>query len=226
MSTKLQVKNLGIETGLKLIALILIVSIFLKSIIDVDKQWDTWVYHLPFAARIWGIVPAEMYTLETHEEYRFDGFPVLAEFLQGFCWFIFRHVQAANLVSFLSLVLFIYFLKVYCKVPLYLSAIALLAIPLVLTHATTCYVDLPGNIGIAILIVMSYLLYKQDNLPTTRDLLVIFLAATSAANIKPQLQPLAFLILCFIVIRIIWLQFKTPKIISLVRIGSHSELFG
>ncbi|MDJ0690518.1 MAG: hypothetical protein QNJ41_18660 [Xenococcaceae cyanobacterium MO_188.B32] len=211
MSRKLQIKNFGIETCLKLIALILTTSTFLKSIIDVDKQWDTWVYHLPFAARIWRIVPAEFYGLENHEEHRFDGFPILAEFLQGFFWFVFRHVQAANLVSFLSLVLFICFLKVYFKVPLYLSAIALLAIPLVLTHATTCYVDLPGNIGISIMVMMTYLLYKQDDFPTKRDLLVIFVAAASAANIKPQLQPLVFLILCFIGLRIIWLQFKQTK---------------
>ena len=211
MSIKLHIKNFGIETCLKFIALIVAISTFLKSIIDVDKQWDTWVYHLPFAARIWGIVPAEIYGLENHEEHRFDGFPILAEFLQGFFWYIFQHVQAANLVSFLSLVLFICFLKVYFRVPLYLSAIALLAIPLVLTHATICYVDLPGNIGISILVMMTYLLYKQNNFPTKRNLLVIFLAAASAANIKPQLQPLVFLILCFIGLRIIWLHFKLTK---------------
>ena len=208
MSIKLHIKNFGIETCLKFIALIFAISIFLKSIIDVDGSYDTWTYHLPFAARIWGIVPAELYGFEPNEELRFDGFPVLAEFLQGFFWFIFQHVQAANLVSFLSLVLFIFFLKVYFKVPLYLSVIALLAIPLVLTHATTCYVDLPGNIGVAILILMTYLLYRRKHLYTRRDLLIIFLAGAYAANIKPQLVPLVFLILCFIVFRIVWLKFK------------------
>ena len=205
---KLQIKNIGVEIFLKLVALIVIISTFLKSIIDVDGSYDTWTYHLPFAARIWGIVPAELYGLENHEEYRFDGFPVMAEFLQGFFWFIFQHVQAANLVSFLSLVVFIYFLKVYFKVPLYLSVLALLAIPLVLIHSTTCYVDLPGNIGAAILILMTYLLYARKHLYTRRDLLIIFLAGAYAANIKPQLVPLVFLILCFIVFRIVWLQFK------------------
>ena len=67
-------KAIGVET-LKLIALTVVVSTFLKSIIDVDRSYDTWVYHLPFAARIWGIVPAQMYAFEPNEEVRFDGFP-------------------------------------------------------------------------------------------------------------------------------------------------------
>ena len=205
---KLIFKDFSLKTFLKLIALIVTISIFLKSIIDIDPSYDTWTYHLPFAARIWAIVPGEIYRFEPVFDEFFNGFPLLAEFCQGFFWFIFQRVQAANLVSFLNIILFICFLKVYCKVPLYLSAIALFAIPLVLTHATTSYVDLPGNIDIAILVMMTYLLYKQNDFPTKRDLLVIFFAAASASNIKLQLVPLVFLILCFIGFRIFWLHFR------------------
>ena len=205
---KLQINNIGLETFLKLIALVVIISIFLKSIIDIDPHYDTWWYHLPFAARIWGIVPREVFLLENTQELRFEGFTLLGEFFQGFFWFITQRVQAANLVCFFSLITYIYFLRTYCQIPLYLSVIALLAIPLVLTHATTCYVDLPGNIGVAILILMTYLLYARKHLYTKRDLLIIFLAGAYAANIKPQLVPLVFLILCFIVFRILWLKFK------------------
>ncbi|MGF1478909.1 MAG: hypothetical protein ACFB4I_05400 [Cyanophyceae cyanobacterium] len=205
--TKLFLPTISIEVCLKLVALLVVVLMFFKSIIDVDRSYDTWVYHLPFAARIWGIVPAEIYGFEPHEEARFDGFPLLAEFFQGFFWLVLRRVQAANLASYVSLIIYFGFLKVYFRVPLYLSAIALLAIPLVQTHATTCYVDLPGNLALSALILMTYRLYAQPHYQK-RDLLTLFIAAASAANIKPQLVPLVFFVLCFTLPRIVWLQYQ------------------
>jgi hypothetical protein len=144
-------------------------------------------------------------------ESQFQGFPLLAEFLQGGFWFTFHNIQTTHLVSFLSLILYIYFLKVYCQIPLYLSLFAFLAIPLVQIHATSSYVDLPGNIGLSILIVMAYLLYTKNDFLTKRNFLVIFLAATFTANIKFQLIPLVFLILCFIFFKIIFLKFQEIK---------------
>ena len=205
---KLIKNNFVVNFFLKAIALILIISIFFKSIIDVDQSYDTWSYHLPFAARIWRIAPAEVYSFESTFDHMFSGFPLLAEFLQGFFWLITNHLQAANLVSFLSLVLFLCFLKVYFAVPLYLSTIALLAIPLVQTHSTICYVDLPGNICISILILMTYLLYTKKSFSFKHHLSIVFIAAFGAANIKLQLIPLVFLILLFILVRIIWLHFR------------------
>lgn len=222
-------RNLGVETLLQLVALIVFSSIFLKAIIDIDTNYDAWWYHLPFAARIWGIVPAEMYLAEDSIEYRFEGFPLLANFFQGFFWRITQRVQSANLVCFGSLILYLYFLKSYFRVPLYLSAIALIAIPTVLTHATSCFVDLPGNIAVSMVMMITYLLYQRKQLPTKRDLLIIFLAAAAAANIKPQLQILTFLILCFTGLRIIWLHFKLtpnfkPWLIKAVPIGLIASL--
>jgi hypothetical protein len=211
MKTPLKPK-FGITSLLGLFALVVTTSVLFKAIIDVDLMWDTWVYHLPFAARIWRIIPPELYLFENVHEHRFDGFPLLGEFLQGFFWLITGHLQAANLVGFFSLILYLIFLKIYFKVPFYLSAIALFAIPLVLTHSTTCYVDLPGNIGISILILMTYLLYKQKKFPTKRDLIIIFIAAASASNIKLQLEPIVFFILCFIAIRIVWVFWRQNKV--------------
>ncbi|MDJ0634751.1 MAG: hypothetical protein QNJ34_16295 [Xenococcaceae cyanobacterium MO_188.B29] len=204
---KLVKKELNLEFCLSLIALILTISIFLKAIIDIDPAYDTWGYHLPFAARIWGIVPLEQFITERS---RFDGFPLFVQFLQGFFWFITGKVQAANLVGFFSIVLYCWFLKAYWQIPIYYSAIALLAIPLVQTHATSCYVDLPANIFLAILILMTYLIYlkkdrEADNLP---NLIIIILSAAAAANAKPQLIPLVFLVLCFAGSRLLWLRWR------------------
>ena len=197
-----------LEIVLISIATIVTVSIFLKAIIDADTNYDTLWYHLPFAARIWGIIPEEAFTPESIVRYRFDGFPLLAQFLQGFFWRITGRVQTTNLVGFFSLIIYFVFLKTYFRVPLYLSAIAIFAIPAVLTHAAVSLVDLPGNVGVSILVMMTYVFFKQKQLPTKQELIIAFLGAFTAANIKPQLQPLVFLIVCIVGMRLIWLYFR------------------
>ena len=200
--------RLRLETVLKAIALLLTISLFLKGIIDVDGTYDSLGYHLPFAARIWNIVPASQFI---NMEERFDGFPLLGEFFQGFFWLITGRVQGANLVGFFSLVLYVYFLKTYFQVAYYLSAIALLAVPLIQAHAVNSYVDLIANVFLAMAIVMTYIVYLRRELPSRRNLLVIFLAAFGASNSKPQLQPLVFLVLGFIALRILWLRCRLSK---------------
>ena len=46
--------RLGIETVLSVVAISLIISIFLKVILDVDNNYDPGWYHLPFAGRLGG----------------------------------------------------------------------------------------------------------------------------------------------------------------------------
>lgn len=198
----------GIESILSVIAIILATSIFLKAIIDIDTNYDVGWYHLPFAARIWGIVPKESFISENLIEHRFDGFPLLAHFLQGLLWKITGRIQATNLVGYLGLIIYFLFLRSYFKVPLYLSVIAIFTIPAVLIHAATSFVDLPGNIGISLLMMMTYSFFKQSQLPKKGELLITFLSAVVAANIKPQLQPLVFLLYWIVGIRLIWLYFK------------------
>jgi hypothetical protein len=198
-------KKLEIKFFLQIIALILTISVFFKAIIDVDIAYDTWIYHLPFAARIWGIIPAEFYSAE---EARFDGFPLLGEFFQGFFWWITQHLQAANLFCYFSLIFYCLFLKIYFQIPLYLSAIALWAIPLVQTHVISCYVDLPANLFLSALILLTYLLYSRPNVNNRRNLWGIFITAAVTANLKFQLIPLVFIVLVVALIRIIWLRWQ------------------
>ena len=80
-------RKLGIETVLSAIALVLVTSVFLKAIIDVDNNYDPGWYHLPFAGRLGGTLPSSMFIGdEKWFEPRFDGFPLLAHFLQGVFW--------------------------------------------------------------------------------------------------------------------------------------------
>ena len=210
-ATKKQAKTrrLGIETILSVLAIALVTGVFLKAIIDVDTNYDPGWYHLPFAGRIWGILPRSMFIGdEKWFEPRFDGFPLLAHFFQGFFWRITGRMQSANLVGFLSIVGYLFFLRKFWQVPLYYSAIALFSIPLVLTHASTSFVDLLGNIGTAILVMMTYGFYKNSQLPNKSELFIAFLGAAIAANTKTQLQPLTLVILLVVSVRLGWLMWR------------------
>ena len=211
-------RPLAIETVLAVSAVVLIVAIFLKAVLDVDNNYDPGWYHLPFAGRIWGILPKSMFIGdEKWFEPRFDGFPLLAHFLQGFFWRITGRMQSTNLVSFLSVIGYLFFLRKFFQVPLYLSAIALFSIPLVLTHASTSFVDLLGNIGVSILVMMSYRFYKNQQLPTKIELLMAVMGAAIAVNTKTQLQPLVFVILIVTGIRLCWLWRNQVTVKQLIK---------
>ena len=210
MSSAAPTKRLGLVIFLNLFALTITISIFFKAIVDVDKSFDTWWYHIPFAARLWNIVPTEQYINFVKEEYRYLGFPLLVEYLGGFFWFVTRHVQASNLVNYFSLLLYCFFLNSYFQVPFYLSSIALLAIPLVQIHASSFYVDLPGAVLLSALMLTTYYLYvhKGKEADNHRNLVLIFLLSIAAVNTKFQLIPLVALVLSFALLRIVWLRLQ------------------
>ena len=211
----MQKKEIGIiDNILALIALILVVSMFLKAIFDMDTNYDVGWYHLPFAARIWRIVPKELFVSGAKFEYRYDGFPLLAHFFQGFLWKVTGRVQATNLVSYFSVIIYLLFLKSYFQIPLHISTIAIFTIPAVLTHTPSSFVDLPGNIGASVLMMMIYSFFKQSKLPSKKELLFAFLGAAIAVNTKPQLQPLIFVLFWIGGIRLGWLYFRQNKAVQ------------
>ena len=202
MSSNNNVNKFTVEFFLTVIAVLVLLSMGLKAILDVDRNFDTWVYHFPFAARLWGMIPANGFVFDDYFESRYHGFGILGEYLQGFFWFITGRPESANLIGYLSLMLYIFFLKRYFNVPFYLSTIGLLAIPIVQIHATSSYIDLPSAIAIAVLIMMTYHVYVSSEQIGKVDLFIIFVAGVFAANMRLQFVPLVFIILCFILYRL------------------------
>ena len=201
-------KKSVIEIILSAIALTITVLIFAKAFIDIDPNYDVGWYHLPFAARIWSIVPESSFLTEANIEHRYDGFPLLTHFFQGLLWKLTGRIQAANLVGYLSLIIYFWVLKSFFQVPLYLSVIAIFTIPAVLTHASTSFVDLPGNVGVSVLMLMIYRFFSQSQLPSKKELLFAFLGAAMAVNTKPQLQPLVFVLFWVTGVRLLGLYFR------------------
>lgn len=197
-----------IDYAFAIAAITLLISLFLKAIFDMDTNYDVGWYHLPFAARIWGIISEASFTAGTKVEDRFDGFPLLAHFFQGFLWKITGRIEATRLVGYFSVVIYLFFLRSFFKVPLFVSTIAIFTIPAVLTHAPGGFVDLPGNIGVAVALMLLYVFFRESRMPTKKELLTLVLGAAVAANTKPQLQPLVFVIFWVTIARLTWLYFK------------------
>lgn len=176
--------------ALRILACVLLASMIVAAWHDVSKAWDVWFYHLPFAARIFGIVDAASYTFGKANQARFDGFPLFGEFLQGLFWKVTGRIECANLVALLSIPALAYFLRRLFEVPLHLTVLALLAVPLVQIHATACYVDLPANTWAAMLVLLAYRQVVVNEPPSPRVLAAAGALAAATANTKFQLVPI------------------------------------
>ena len=153
-----------------------------------------------------------------HLEDVYNGFPLLGEILQGFFWYFFGLMQAANLVALFSLVLFCYFASVYLAVPAGSLFLALLAVPMIQIHAAASLVDLPANVACAVVLLVAYRLYAQPVHPGRRDIALFSVAAAAAANTKFQAVPAVALSLLAVGARLMFFyRSGTPRLEKPVR---------
>lgn len=196
-------RSILIKTAEKLLlflALSVLVLLVWRAWFNIDMSVDTWNYHLPFAARIWGLVGEDQFLMKLKQEARFGNFPMLAEFLQGMLWRITSRLQATNLVALLGLGSLIGLLRIYFKIPLALATFGFLAVPMVMMHTTLSYVDLFGHC-FATLMVMFGAWYVLDKAPPTHILPLALGSGIVAANTKFQLVPLVALMLMVLALR-------------------------
>lgn len=170
---------------------------------DASLAFDSWYYHLPFAARLAGVIPAESYAFHKANQARFDGFALFAELCQGWLWKLTGRPESANLVAFSSVPLVAWFLRRRWNVPFALTCLALLAVPLIQTHAPSCYVDLPGNAAASVLVLLVIDAYASAAPVRPSDVALALVTGAIAANIKPLLQPVVGLSLLAILVRLL-----------------------
>jgi hypothetical protein len=187
-------------TALRVAAAALLVSTAVAAVHDASQAWDVWYYHMPFAARLAGIVGPDQYVFDAANTARFEGFPLLGEVLQGALWRITGRPEAANLVALASVPLFALFLRMRFGVAARLTVLALLAVPLVHVHASSSYVDLPANAALAGLVLCAIQAWGTDA-PDARALGWGVAFAAFAVNTKTLLQPLVLLALAALALR-------------------------
>lgn len=173
-------------------------GVLLVGLHDASQAFDSWYYHLPFAARLAGLIPASSYAFHPANQARYEGFALLGELLQGALWRVTGRAECANLVAFSSVPLVAWFLRQRWGVPFGLTGLALFAVPLVQTHASSAYVDLPANAAVTVLVLLVTDAFVQTEgraAERSTDIGLALLAAAVAVNMKPLLQPIVVLAL-------------------------------
>lgn len=174
------------------LALLLLVLLVAKSIVDPTIPWDSWGYHFPFSAQLMGMNKSNhFFIIDPVLKPRFDGFPLLAEFIQGLLWKFTGNIKLTALISSVSFVAFI--VLVSKKIPASFAKLTfgLLAIPLIAIHAASTYIDLFFSIAISLqfvgLIFMEKVLRGDEDDKSRKIngwLIVCVLAAIVAGNTK------------------------------------------
>lgn len=182
------------DLGLWLAAAGILLVLVVRAAVSIDSSHDAWWYHLPWAARLAGLMPADAFVFDDFLEQRYAGFPVLWEWLQGWAWRLTGRPEAANLLSLASLLVFIGFLRARFRVPPQLALLALVAVPLVQIHATAAQVDLPANLALSAALLLLPGLFAASSSTRRLDLALLALACAVTAHAKLQLIPVVALV--------------------------------
>lgn len=183
-----------IDAGLILAALGVLLALVFKAALFMDGSHDTWWYHLPWAARLAGLSPADAYVFDDYLDQYFAGFPVLMEWLQGQFWRLTGRAEATSFVALGSLLLFVAFLRLRFRVAPHLTLLALMAVPLIHIHATAGHVDLPGNLALATAILLLIPLFAREEPQRPTDIALFVSMCAVTAHTKLQLIPLVALV--------------------------------
>ena len=131
-----------------LLALLALGDLAVRAALRLELRWDTFLYHLPFAALRGGLpIPYDMNDLMRD---RYEGFPLLADLVQGALWRLTGSINATGVVNYLAFVAFLVYCHFALRARFWLVALIALTAPMVVIHTTVSYVDLFGNSLLAI----------------------------------------------------------------------------
>lgn len=174
-----------------LMALALLVLLARRALYVFDLSWDSTSYHLPFAARIVGLCTKSCFEMNNGLEIYYESFPLATETIQGILWRVFGFPEAANFVSFISLLLLIIYLIRVWNVEFQWATFGLLAIPFVQIFATMSYIDLPTNVAASIgLLTLAGILLERP-MPGLGVQMAFALSVIFLGNSKTQMIPIA-----------------------------------
>jgi len=170
-------------------ALALVVSVLRAALHDVSQAYDSLYYHVPFAAHFAGIVRDDTYVFSPDNQERIKGYALLAEHLQGALYRFTGRPEGANLLAFAAAPCLALYLRFRHRVSASVALFALFALPTVQTHATSAYIDLPANTCATIFLLECLTLATQRRALRRRDLVLAFVPAALAAQMRFQLAP-------------------------------------
>ena len=110
----------GLSFIMAIIVSALLALLAVRAAVRLEVRWDTFWYHIPFAAIRGGIaIP-----FEVNEYVRgyFEGFPPLPHIVQGILWRITGSINATGVVNYGALMAFLIFCSTKLKAPFWLVA--------------------------------------------------------------------------------------------------------
>jgi hypothetical protein len=165
-----------------------LVVLGLRAALRLELRWDTFYYHLPFAALRGGLkIPYDL-----HDKMRayYEGFPPLPDFVQGVLWRATGSMNATGVVNYAAFLAFVAYCDLVLDAPFWIVTLVSLTAPLVLIHTTVSYVDLFANALLATGVCSCAFLFLH---PERRRRLVLACGAAGLAGAawsKYQLVPL------------------------------------
>jgi hypothetical protein len=176
---------------LSILVLLLLAALVRKAWMDLDVAWDSLGYHLPFAGLRAGIVSPQEYRLSRFMTERYNGFPILADLIQGALWRATSRIQAPNLIGLLGLLPLVGIAKKLFRIPLTCSLIVLWSIPVVLIQSTSSYLDLFSSSWLAAMLMFIWSAIADPNNFSVARLLGLSACFAIVLNSKMQLEPQA-----------------------------------
>lgn len=164
---------------------------------NASQAWDSYYYHLPFAARLWGIIDERTYVLSPLNAARYQGFPLAGEWVQGLLWKLTGTPEGANLTGVLAIAAFAGALRGLFRVPASAIVVALFGVPVVLTHVATAYLDIPSTLSLtlALLLLLTWWTGERKVRPVELGLFAACLAFP--ANARFHLVSVVAITWCF-----------------------------
>jgi dolichol-phosphate mannosyltransferase len=189
--TRFAFSALSITAGV--LGLLALADLGVRAALRLELRWDTFLYHIPFAALRGGLsIP---YELSDQIRPFYEGFPPLAHFIQGMLWRLTGSMNATGVVNFLALAGFLAYCHRVLRAPFWLVALISLTAPTVVIQASASYVDLFGNAFLAAGVGSCVYLFLFPQQATRAVFVGGLVALAGAAWTKYQLVPVAALVL-------------------------------
>jgi hypothetical protein len=186
----------GLIVACTLMALAALADLAIRAALRLELQWDTFWYHIPFAALRGGLsIPYDMN--ETARIF-YEGFPPLPHLAEGILWRLTGSINATGVVNYLAFGGFLSYCHLVLRARFWLVALISLTAPMVLIHTTVSYVDLFGNSFLAVGVSSCLYLFLFPERPARLVTLGALVGLAGAAWSKFQLVPVAGLGFCFL----------------------------
>lgn len=128
--------DLAVAVGL---ALVLAYFAFLRPFVP----WDSWAYHFPFSVNLLSIYGgAQFFPVCGLMLPRYEGFPLLGNFLQGILWVSFNRIGATTLLNAAGLMLVLFMAHRTLQIRYLTVLLVLFSVPMVAIHFFSTYLDL------------------------------------------------------------------------------------